>query len=127
MRLIIAGGREVPSERADCLVRAAIEASGWESEITEVYHGASAGVYITETTEGIDSAADRVCRDRWPTTKVPADWTSQGKAAGPIRNRKMAGMADALIAIWDEKSRGTKNMIEEARKKGLRVFVFPYV
>ena len=127
MRLIIAGGREVPSERADCLVRAAIAASGWDSEITEVIHGASAGIYIDEDTKGIDSAADRVCRERWPVTKVPAKWTEQGKAAGPTRNRKMASMADALIAIWDTKSRGTKNMIDEAKKKGLRVFVFTYI
>jgi hypothetical protein len=35
----------------------------------------------------------------------------------------MAEYADALIAIWDGESRGTKNMIEEATKRGLRVYV----
>jgi hypothetical protein len=35
----------------------------------------------------------------------------------------MAEYADALIAIWDGESRGTKNMIEEATKRGLRVHV----
>jgi len=44
--------------------------------------------------------------------EVPADWNRHGKAAGPIRNREMADRADALIAIWDGKSRGTKQMIE---------------
>lgn len=52
-----------------------------------------------------------------------ADWHTNGKAAGPIRNRKMAENADALIALWDGKSPGTKNMIETARKKGLKVYV----
>jgi hypothetical protein len=38
----------------------------------------------------------------------------------------MASMADALIAVWDGKSRGTKNMIETAEKMGLRVYVHRY-
>jgi hypothetical protein len=52
-----------------------------------------------------------------------ANWAEHGRAAGPIRNRKMAENADALIAVWDGKSRGTKNMIETAQKKGLLVYV----
>lgn len=51
------------------------------------------------------------------------EWDVHGRAAGPIRNRKMAENADALIAIWDGKSRGTKNMIETATKLGLIVYV----
>ncbi len=31
--------------------------------------------------------------------------------------------ADALVAVYDGKSRGTKNMIEEATKRGLKVYV----
>lgn len=50
-----------------------------------------------------------------------ADWKKHGKAAGPIRNRQMAEYADALVLIWDGKSRGSKNMLEEAQKRGLRV------
>lgn len=33
----------------------------------------------------------------------------------------MAEDADALIAFWDGKSRGTKNMIDTANKKDLQV------
>ncbi len=117
MRVIIAGGREVTGDRADELVREAISQGEWASEISEIIHGAASG---------IDSAAHRVCEGVWPVTPVPADWKTHGKAAGPIRNRKMAGMADALIAIWDSKSRGTKNMIEEARKAGLKVHIHYY-
>jgi hypothetical protein len=53
-----------------------------------------------------------------------ADWDKHGKAAGPIRNREMAENADALVAFWDGGSPGTKNMIEEAEKRGLPVRVF---
>ena len=35
----------------------------------------------------------------------------------------MAENAEALIAVWDGMSRGTKNMIDTAKSLGLRVFV----
>lgn len=57
---------------------------------------------------------------------VPANWEKYGRAAGPKRNAEMAEMIDALIAFWDGKSRGTKNMIETAEKKGLLVRVVNY-
>lgn len=38
----------------------------------------------------------------------------------------MAEYADALIAFWDGKSKGTKNMIEEAEKRNLKVIVKNY-
>lgn len=56
----------------------------------------------------------------------PADWDKYGRGAGPIRNREMAKYADALIAFWDGKSKGTENMIETARNLGLKVKVYHY-
>ena len=55
--------------------------------------------------------------------KFPAEWNKFGKAAGPKRNKEMAIAADALIAFWDGKSRGTQNMTQLAKQKGLRVKV----
>jgi len=55
--------------------------------------------------------------------KFPADWNKFGKAAGPKRNKEMAIFSDALIDFWDGKSRGTKNMIQLAKQKGLRIKV----
>lgn len=52
-----------------------------------------------------------------------ADWTKHGKSAGPIRNEEMAENADVLVAFWDGKSPGTKDMISQAKKKGLKVRV----
>ena len=46
--------------------------------------------------------------------------------AGPLRNEKMARVADALIAFWDGKSRGTKNMIDLANMKGISVRIVRY-
>ncbi len=48
------------------------------------------------------------------------------KKAGPARNTQMAEYGDALIAFWDGTSRGTKHMIDIAKKKGLKVAVYQY-
>ena len=55
--------------------------------------------------------------DAYPVTKE--DWEKHGKRAGHLRNDKMAENATHLIAFWDGKSRGTKNMIDNARKHNL--------
>src|SRR5687768_10322717 len=47
------------------------------------------------------------------------DWETYGRGAGHVRNRKMAENAQALIAIWDGKSKGTENMIKEAGRCSL--------
>jgi hypothetical protein len=58
-----------------------------------------------------------------PLEIYPAHWAMHGKAAGPIRNREMARHAEALIALWDGKSRGTKDMIDVAEAACLRIYV----
>lgn len=55
--------------------------------------------------------------------KYPADWANKGIHAGLIRNNEMAKKADALIAIWDGKSKGTYHMIKAALHRKLSVYV----
>jgi hypothetical protein len=111
MKVIIAGGRDITDYN---LVLSAIQESGFE--ITEVISGMASGV---------DELAVRYAKENnLPLQEFWAEWNSYGKSAGPIRNRQMASSADALIAIWDGKSRGTKNMIDEATKKGLKIKVY---
>lgn len=111
MRVIIAGSRHFDPQWSISLVSEAIQESGFE--ITEVIHGAA---------RGIDLAADSVCRGHYPIRVFPAEWGKFGNRAGPIRNAQMADVADALILVWDGASRGSKNMLETARRKGLKVF-----
>ena len=56
----------------------------------------------------------------------PADLEHHGKATGPFRYSEMAEVADALIAFWDGQSRGTKSMIDLAKRKGLQLAVVRY-
>lgn len=58
--------------------------------------------------------------------KFPADWKNLGLKAGPIRNLEMANYADALIIFWDQKSSGSKDMIKQAKNKGLIIRVIKY-
>lgn len=58
-----------------------------------------------------------------PCLQFPADWNRFGRAAGPKRNIQMADEADALIAIWDRKSRGTKHMIDQMVLRNKPVYI----
>ena len=81
-------------------------------------------VVISGTARGADQMGERYARERdFQLRRFPADWEQYGKSAGHIRNAKMADNADALIAFWDGESKGTKNMIDNARRKGLAVRV----
>lgn len=109
MRTIFAGSRHLSSKTALTLVTIAQHEATWE--ITHVLHGDCRGVDKVSESLGL------------PTTVYPADWKTHGKAAGPIRNQIMVDNADALIAIWDGKSRGTLDIIKRARKARLKVLV----
>ena len=84
-------------------------------------------VVISGTARGADQMGERYAKERgFQLRRFPADWEQHGKSAGHIRNAKMADNADALIAFWDGQSRGTKNMIDNARRKGLAIRIIQY-
>lgn len=69
-------------------------------------------ILICGMAQGIDMAGYKWAKNAGiPIEKYPAEWSLHGKKAGIIRNRVMQSKADALLAIWDGKSRGTKDMI----------------
>lgn len=84
-------------------------------------------VIISGHVSGADALGERYAQERgFQLETFPADWKAHGRAAGPIRNARMASAANALIAFWDGKSRGTKNMIETAKNHNLKVVVVRY-
>jgi len=117
MRTIIAGGRDIETSN---IIEIAIEyAKEHDINVTSVVSG--------NCPTGIDRLGEIwAIKNNLELTLVPAEWSKHGKAAGPIRNRVMAREknAEALIAIWDGKSRGTKNMIDEATEANLKVCIF---
>ena len=84
-------------------------------------------VVICGMARGADRLGEQYAKERgYKILYFPADWDIDGKAAGFIRNVKMAENADALVAFWDGKSVGTKHMIETAQNKGLAVRIKRY-
>jgi len=87
--------------------------------------------YITEVVSGTAWGAD-TAGERWadwrgiPVKQFRPDWKKWKTMAGIVRNREMADYADGAIVIWDGKSRGSKNMIEEMQKRQKPVFVFNF-
>lgn len=63
-------------------------------------------------------------------TVFKPDWKQYGRAAGPIRNKSMLDYATeetpVVVAFWDGKSKGTKNMINLAEKVGAEVHIVSY-
>lgn len=84
---------------------------------------------------GIDSfAIDYASLANLPLFRFPAAWKSQewksydpkrgyDPKAGFRRNELMAQNAEALLAIWDGKSSGTKHMISMAEKYRLKIYI----
>lgn len=111
MKTIIAGSRDAQLSMSDLF--SIIEKAGFP--ITEVVSGNSGN---------IDKLGEQWAKGvKLPITQFNAAWQAYGSSAGPRRNRQMADYAEALIAIWDGKSRGTLNMIKEATKRKLTVYV----
>jgi hypothetical protein len=112
MKIIVAGSRDIEDYG---VVEEAILHSGWIDKETEIVSGMA---------RGVDMLGVRFAKDRGlPLHKFPANWNKYGKTAGMIRNKDMADFADALVAVWDGRSHGTKGMIDIARSKGLKVFI----
>jgi hypothetical protein len=114
MKVIIAGTRSITDYN---LIKKAVSNCGWE--LTAIVSGKAFGV---------DELGERYAKENKITLyEFPAEWDNLeapkavikinkwGKPynakAGHDRNAKMAEVADALIAIWDGKSKGTRDMI----------------
>jgi hypothetical protein len=129
MRLIIAGSRSLTNYK---LINKAIQFTNIDiNAISEVISGCA---------KGIDNCAILWAEyNNKKITRFPAMWkdiesdpclirrNKYGKynaLAGIVRNKQMGDYADALLAIWDGKSSGTKNMIEYMQSLNKIVYVY---
>lgn len=110
----VAGTRDI--EDYD-LVASAIRDSNYE--VTLLVHGGA---------RGVDKLAGRysleVLKRRPRVIEVTqADYDAYGAAAPLHRNTRIVRVIDALVAIWDGKSRDTLDIINKARSRGLPTYV----
>lgn len=110
MKVIIAGGRNFNDYENLCHFCNKVLSNQTEIEI------------VSGTANGADKLGEKYANDNgYPIKRFPANWDKYGKSAGYKRNAQMAEYADGLIAFWDGKSRGTKHMIDLAKRSGLKV------
>jgi hypothetical protein len=95
----------------------------WLHEVLNEYHDPwNQAYHITLVIQGGARGADKLAKE-WakaygvPCHEYPADWNRFGKSAGVIRNKQMLdeGNPDLVIAFLAPDSRGTKNMIMQAK------------
>lgn len=123
MKLIIAGTRKLDVSVAfieGCLEFFNLldkQQSFTRMDVSEIVSGAAPGIDLSG-----EYYADlcEIKKKRFPIEKE--DWINLGKSAGPLRNKKMANYADALLLIWDGKSKGSANMKKEMIKRNKPVY-----
>ena len=109
MKVIVAGSRSITNA---AVVAKAIAGSGFK--ITELVCGGA---------RGADELGRLWAQERGiPVVLFLALWRRHGRSAGAIRNLEMARYADALVAVWDAESPGTRNMIDTMKALGKPVF-----
>lgn len=57
-------------------------------------------------------------------TEILPEYGKYGRAAPLRRNLQIIDYADEVIAFWDGRSRGTKHVIEQCRRRGKRITVY---
>lgn len=83
-------------------------------------------IIIEGEARGADRLARRYGEERGiEVLRFPALWDKHGKSAGPIRNRQMLteGQPELVVAFRGPNSRGTQNMIDQAKKAGVETVV----
>ena len=117
LKVIVAGGRDFTNYR---LTERVLDHLLQNHERKDV-------AIVCGEARGADAMGRRYAEDRGISIDShPANWDELGLRAGHIRNAEMAKVGTHLVAFWDSKSKGTKGMINIAKKKGLIVKVYNY-
>jgi uncharacterized phage-like protein YoqJ len=115
-RAVIAGSRSIDSYERVC---EAIDSAPFD-----------VSVVISGGATGVDTLGERWADEHdVPVERfLPADYEDEADDRGLpsplVRNEAMAEAAEALIAVWDGESRGTKHMLTQAREQNLEVHFF---
>ena len=119
LRVLITGSRAWTDERTLTSALAARANAAGPTGMVVVHGGCPTGA---------DDLADRwVTRNRhlFPGLTVerhPAQWTAEGRAAGPLRNTRMVALgADVCLAFPLNASIGTRDCMRKAMAAGIKV------
>jgi len=77
--------------------------------------------------KGADSLGEKWAKENGIETLIfIPDWDKYGKKAGFLRNEDIIKNSDAVVAIWDEVSKGTAHSISLAKKYNKSCLVVKY-
>jgi hypothetical protein len=115
MKLIIAGSRSITDyDTVQPEFDRALDDMNWTPDLI-----------VSGGAPGIDTLGERYGKENEIYIQIfPAKWDEYGKAAGPQRNAQMVEYADKLLAIWDGKSPGTKDIIQKAHTSDMPIWLY---
>jgi hypothetical protein len=129
--LIVTGTRDTLRDKARAIISEYLDRYKLQSHPITVFHGNSGNVdlAVTDLMPQYNPKAPEGTQGGRLHLPFNADWKTHGKSAGPIRNQEMVRASLSLfdrtktlgLAIWDGKSRGTKDCIDRMKKAGIEV------
>jgi hypothetical protein len=85
-------------------------------------------IVLSGCANGVDKLGEKIAKElNLEIHYYPADWDTYNKKAGYIRNNQMANDADSLVAIIENNSKGTSNMIKLMEDLNKPTFVVNYI
>lgn len=117
MKIVVIGGRDYTEKE---IVFKTLDALHKKRCITELTHGACGwdgdrpSTHLVENLRGADALADEwALEHQVALVRMPAYWKTEGKRAGPSRNRRMISLQPVALIAFPGGS-GTQNCIFEA-------------
>jgi predicted Rossmann fold nucleotide-binding protein DprA/Smf involved in DNA uptake len=113
-RIIVCGGRDYCG---DVSIAMGVLVASAERKMPGLY------TIVTGGADGADTLAEKWAIDNGlQVERYPAEWGKYGRSAGPRRNRVMAALPAVVAVLVFPGGRGTNDMINAAKEKGLLVF-----
>ena len=120
--IIVCGGKtEHPQEVVDKFILGVLAELG----ITDC-------VIVSGGCKGADISGEKFAEARgFEVVRFLPDWKTYGRSAGIRRNAEMINYISqsecpAVIAFWNGESRGTKFTVEQAKERGIPVYIYYY-
>lgn len=104
---------------------AVIGSRGLSVDNLEIYLPEETDEIVSGGARGVDTSARKYAKEKGiKLTEFLPEYEKYGRSAPLKRNITIIEYADAVLAFWDGKSRGTKFVIEHCKKKNIPLKVY---